>query len=354
MNIKQIGLVEGFFGPEWGWTARHQVVRCLASLTNSFYFYAPKRDRFLRKSWIENHPEEPWNQLINLRKACRQNHVMFGVALSPFEIHENWNAQSKDQLKNKILKLSELEFDTLGLFFDDMKGSLDLAEKQSEIVDFVQNLTKRKILFCPTYYSMDPILDKVFGQRSVSYLEDIGKNISPNVEILWTGNKVISPIITSLDLQEVAKILKRQPFVWDNFYANDGPKQCQFLNLKPFTGRDSLALSSSAGWALNLMNQPYLSLALFLASAQVLTTSIVAEKALDEAINVQYGNLFLKKIKKYQEVLSQTGLNRLDFDIKQMLRAEFSSDGLHENKAAQEIIQWLRGEYVVGTECLTD
>jgi len=354
MNTPQLGLVEGFFGPEWSWTARHQAIQCLASRSNSFYFYAPKRDRFLRKNWFENHPEADWNELKKLRMACRKSHVLFGVALSPFEIHENWNRQSKDQLKNKVQKLSELEFDLLGLFFDDMRGSPDLAQKQSEIVNFVQTLTKKKILFCPTYYSLDPILDKVFGQRSVSYLEDIGNNISQEVEILWTGHKVISPTITSFDLLEVTKTLQRKPFIWDNFYANDGPRQCQFLSLKPFTGRDALAFASSAGWALNLMNQPYLSLALFLASVQVLTTKTSAVEALAEAMSIQYGDLFAKKIKSHQEVFCQAGLNRLDLSVKENLLAEFSSRDFLENKAAQEIIQWLQGEYIVGAECLTD
>lgn len=354
MNTPQLGLVEGFFGPEWSWMARHQAVQCLAHRTNSFYFYAPKRDRFLRKNWFENHPVQSWRELKSLRATCRKYRVLFGIALSPFEIHDNWNQRSKEQLKNKIQNLSELEFDLLGLFFDDMKGSPDLAEKQSEIVSFVQSLTKKKILFCPTYYSMDPILDKVFGQRSANYLEDIGKHIAQEVEILWTGQKVISPTITSLDLQEIAKILRRKPFIWDNFFANDGPKQCQFLSLKPFTGRDPLAFESSAGWALNLMNQPYLSLALFLASAQVLTTESSAEQAFVQAMQAQYGDLFAQKVKSYQEVLCRAGLNRLDLSVKENLLAEFSSMELKENKAAQEIIQWLQGDYVVGAECLTD
>lgn len=354
MNAPKLGLVEGFFGPAWSWVARQHMVRVLGLNRGDFYFYAPKRDRFLRKSWSENHPTAEWNELKLLRDICRESRVQFGLGLSPFEIHENWSTNTKELLKNKIYKLEELDFDILGLFFDDMKGSPDLAEKQIEIVAFVQNQTKKKILFCPTYYSFDPILDKVFGERPAQYLDLIGSHISADVDVLWTGQKVISPTITENDLQEVAKILKRKPFVWDNFFANDGPKQCKFLNLKSLTGRNHNAFLSSAGWAFNLMNQPFLSLALFLASTQLLINEVNGDEAFDTALLSQYGDEFGKMITHHRDVFTQVGLDRIDKNLKEQLITEFSQLSDKKNAAAYEIVKWLQGDYIVGAECLTD
>lgn len=72
---------------------------------------------------------------------------------------------------------------------DDMKGGPNLAETQIEIVEYVQCVTDKTILFCPTYYSDDPILDKVFGRRPSNYLEKIG-TLPQKVQIFWTGNFV--------------------------------------------------------------------------------------------------------------------------------------------------------------------
>lgn len=339
-----IGVIEGFFGPEWSWSARHHFCENLKSYGGSFYIYAPKRDSYLRKNWTQPHPESLWKELQTLSAKCVQSQIAFGVGLSPFEIHDHWNETTKNQLKNKINHLSELNFQYLGLFFDDMKGSADLAAKQIEIVDYVQSLTDQKILFCPTYYSFDPILDKVFGQRAENYLEQIG-TLSKNVEIFWTGNKVIPQSITSQDLEEVSQILKRKPVIWENYFANDGPKQCKFLKLKPFEGRSEAVLKSSAGWAFNLMNQPGLSELLFASSVQVLKGAdprSAFEKEISRMDNADF-------VKSHLSSFLEKGLDGIDEKEKTDLQKSISHHGV-----SSEIQDWLQGKYIVGPECLTD
>jgi len=128
----------------------------------------------LRKHWEQDHPLEVWKELKSLSSKCHRANVAFGVGLSPFEIHFQWNAKTKRLLKDKVTKLEELGITYLGLFFDDMKGLADLADTQLEIVNHVRGFTDKTLLFCPTYYSDDLLLDKVFGQRSPDYLQTIG------------------------------------------------------------------------------------------------------------------------------------------------------------------------------------
>lgn len=343
-----IGLIEGFFGPEWSWKSRHQFCESLSSYHGRYYIYAPKRDPYLRKNWTQNHPQEIWNELVALRKKCLQQKIQFGLGLSPFEIHDLWNANTKQALRNKIQKLEELEFDYLGLFFDDMKGSPDLADRQLEIVHFVQGVTSKKILFCPTYYSWDPILDKVFGQRSEDYLEKIG-GLSGDIEIFWTGNKVIPKSISADELNEVSRILKRKPIIWENYFANDGPKQCKFLKLKPFEGRDPQALKASSGWAFNLMNQPSLSEILFAASTDVLNNQTDPIAALLKSAEKLAGPSFKEVLQKFAPILNQEGLDKADMQAKNEILQV-----LDKSRFSQDIFDWLNGKYIVGPECLTD
>jgi hyaluronoglucosaminidase len=345
-----IGIVEGFFGPEWSWENRSLVVDSIRSSGANFYIYAPKRDSFLRKNWKQDHPPEQWTQLKTLRSKCKGSQVDFGIGLSPFELHTEWGKSAKDKLRDKILKLEELEFSLLGLFFDDMKGSEDLAEKQSEIVNFVKSITDRTLIFCPTYYSHDPILDKVFGKRPEGYLESLGKNIPSDVLFCWTGNKVISESILAEELEQLATTIKRKPLIWDNYFANDGPKQCKFLKLKPLKGRSKQALEASAGWAFNLMNQAQLSVLVFLASIGVLKQDLEPQVSLLSAIQKLTNSEFARNVIQSEQLFGKVGLDEIDTKARADLRRWLNSD----NSFGHEILEWLDGQYIVGSECLTD
>jgi len=343
-----IGVIEGFFGPEWPWESRHHFCKSLQSYGGQFYIYAPKRDAYLRKSWTQHHPAEMWGELKKISKTCSQNKIDFGVGLSPFEIHTHWNNQTKGQLKDKVRTLQDLEIKYLGLFFDDMKGAADLADKQIEIVDFIKNVAGCTLLFCPTYYSDDPILDKVFGQRSFDYLEKIGR-LPADVQILWTGRKVISESISDEDLKKVASVIRRKPIIWDNYFANDGPKQCKFLKFKPLLGRDKNALDSSEGWAFNLMNQPRLSEILFASSVEVLRNNADPYEALKKMSRKIAGDEIEFVVQTYAKTFLESGLDNLNEKTKGELQGLLKDDD-----ASQELLSWLAGKYTVGTECLTD
>jgi hyaluronoglucosaminidase len=345
-----IGLIEGFFGPEWSWQNRHHICELISAKRGDFYIYAPKRDPYLRKSWMQDHPPEMWKELKKLSHKCQAEKIKFGIGLSPFEIHADWNEKSKRFLKEKIQKLEEIEFQSLGLFFDDMKGSPDLAERQCEIVEYTKSVTRKALLFCPTYYSDDPILDKVFGARPEKYLETLGENIAPDVQILWTGSKVIPASITAAELEVVAQVIQRKPFIWENYFANDGPKQCKFLKLKPFEGRSLEAFEKSAGWAINPMNQAHLSEVVFLASLNVLKKGMASREGYEQALVELAGPDTAHLINAYENAFLKVGLDAMDETTKHEARQKLKK----ENPVARDILDWLDGKYIVGSECLTD
>jgi hypothetical protein len=345
MSQMGVGVIEGFFGPEWSWPARHHFCENMRSYGGSYYIYAPKRDSYLRKNWTSKHPAETWSELRSLGEKCRSSGIAFGVGLSPFEFHDNWNQTTKNLLGEKIKRLEELQLDYLGIFFDDMKGAPDLAEKQIDILDFVAGVSAQKILFCPTYYSDDPVLDKVFGVRPDGYLEKIAE-LSLSIEIFWTGSKVIPKSITAEELQRVTAILKRKPFLWENYFANDGPRQCKFLKILPFDGRPQAAFESASGWAFNLMNQPLLSEMVFAASVQVLKNGASQADALENEMNRLKESGFFKN---HNKEFAENGLDSLSPEKRNDLKAQLTQSPL-----SNEIRDWLDGKYTVGPECLTD
>jgi len=80
------GVIEGFFGRPWAWSARLSAVDFLRDWGYRFYVYAPKADPFLRRRWREPMPEETLRHLSELSKRGAASGISIGVGLTPFEI----------------------------------------------------------------------------------------------------------------------------------------------------------------------------------------------------------------------------------------------------------------------------
>lgn len=346
-----IGVVEGFFGPAWSESSRYSYAEFLAQYGGEFYIYAPKQDQYLRKLWRDVWPLEYIQKLQSLKNHFESYNVKFGIGFSPFALGEKINDDDKLHLKLKLQIFNDLGIDLLGLFFDDMPTNENLAPTQLEVLTLVREAFKNKIIFCPTYYTFDPILEKVFGKKPEHYLEMIAEEAPRDIAIAWTGPKVISPVIDMFHLNEVSLLLKRNPYIWENYFANDGPKNCKFLKIKPYAGRSKELLSSCEAFGFNLMNQAELSKINFLASKYVLADGLPEGPALEKAINDLCSKELGQFILKYREKFLSEGLDLITMEEKLHWETELSP--LNEAMAL-ELRDWLAGKYVVGNECLTD
>ena len=349
--MNKIGVVEGFFGPQWPAEDRESYASFLSTVGAHFYIYAPKQDQHLRKAWRNPWPESFLQYLTNLKREFHRNHIEFGVALSPFGLGEKLTSEDALLLEEKVLQLKDVGIDILGIFYDDMHGNEHLAQVQVDSMKIIQKNFDKKIIFCPTYYCFDPILEKVFGKKPEGYLEKIAEKISSDVALAWTGPKVISPEIPGEHLKEVRTLLKRKPYIWENLFANDGPKNCKFLKVKAFTGRDGSLSDQTEAWAFNMMNQPQLSKITFLASKFVLDGTHTPDQGLDEAIKRLCSPKFAESLKFHRLTFLEKGLDQMSDFEKSTWREEFAP---YMDAAAQEIVDWLDGKYIVGSECLTD
>lgn len=348
-----LGIIEGFYGPAWPDAARADLMRSLAAEGYGFYIYAPKSDSLLRKKWREEWGADYLAQLKKLSAMCRAAGLQFGVGLSPYAFgQEDGVASDKIALEKKLLLLKDIGIDILGLFFDDMYGHDKIAAVQTEVVSYAQTVLPMKTVFCPSYYSDDPVLDRIFGQRPPHYLDDIGGGMSQDVDIVWTGPKVISPDIPAEHLKQVATIIKRPAFIWDNLYANDGPRNCKFLKLKPFAGRDAASFAEAGLWGINPMNQPQLSKIMMIAAKKTVVDKMTSADALISAVQQELSAPLADLLLKNIPAFTDQGLDNIDAAIKQKLEEQFRVHA--DEPAATEVADWLAGKYLVGEECLTD
>lgn len=257
----ELGVVEGYFGRPWTWEERTRVLEGLDGAYR-FYLYAPKGDPFLRRRWTETHPEAAADAVRTFAAACRGKGVAFGVGLSPFELHFDFNPDMRARLADKLTAIEAFGGTRLAVFFDDMRGDLtDLARRQAQIVDFIAARTRaERLVVCPSYYSDDPVLDRVFGVRPPGYLRELGAALDPAIDLMWTGEEVCSREFSTGRLERLAEEIGRAPVLWDNYPVNDGPRMSKRLHLRAFTGRPARNAAHLRGHAANPALQPTLSL----------------------------------------------------------------------------------------------
>ncbi|HEX8192725.1 MAG TPA: beta-N-acetylglucosaminidase domain-containing protein, partial [Allosphingosinicella sp.] len=314
-STPELGLIEGFFGRPWSWEERRETVSFLAPYGYRFYFYAPKADTYLRKRWQEPHPDSEMQKLAALRAHCRAEGVRFGLGLSPFELHLHADEDWKAPLAAKLDALAELEPEDLAILFDDMRGDIpDLAARQAAIVHFAaEHPVAERLLFCPSYYSDDPILDVAFGQRPQGYLEDLGRLLDPAVGVFWTGEEVCSAEYSPGHLERVAEALRRRPVLWDNYPVNDGARMSQHLHLRGFSGRPASIGSHLAGHAINPASQAVLSRipALTLAESYRAGDAYQYGAAFERAAEAVLGPALARRVRLDLLVLQDRGRDRL-------------------------------------------
>lgn len=356
MADTQTGVIEGFYGEPWSWEERADYALFLKRHGFSFYIYAPKADPYLRKKWREPFPEELEGKLLFLRAQCRAAGIEFGVGFSPYEIYLSpFNDEVKGLLRRRVELFNRVGVEKFGLLMDDMKGDLpQLAARQIEIVNWVAaHSTARQIIFCPTYYSLDPVLEKLFGKKPEGYLERLGQELDPKVRMFWTGELVCSKSYSAAHLRAISDTLGRKPFLWDNYPVNDGPRMCKFLHLRPMTGRPASIGGWLSGHAVNPMNQPTLSrisLLTLRASYRRGDAYNPVRAFLEAAQTVTCPDL-ARQLEKDIPAFMDRGLDALEAGEKTELKDAYRAYlGSRENltaKAAREVIDWLNGRYTV-------
>jgi hypothetical protein len=356
INATELGIIEGFFGRSWRWDERKAYAKFLALNRLSFYIYAPKSDKHLRKYWQQDWPKDIKEELLHLRENYQAANVDFGIGLSPHEIYLDNSRDNREHLRQRVKQINTLSPDILCLLFDDMRGDIpNLANIQADLMHQVAEIsTAKKIIFCPTYYSFDPVLEKVFGVMPTNYWGDLNKNLDKNIDIFWTGEKVCSHEYSVQHLDTVTELLGRKPFLWDNYPVNDGASISKHLHLRAVGESHSKIQNHVAGHALNPMNQPWLS-QIALASlphAYHEQSNYNPERVFINITTELCGEKFAAHLLQDLPLVQDKGLGKINADEKEYLLQRYSA--FPGNPFATEISDWLNGEYVFDPACLTD
>ncbi|KAH8268657.1 hypothetical protein KR026_011278 [Drosophila bipectinata] len=236
------GVIEGFYGRPWTTEQRKDLFRKLKSMGMDSYMYAPKDDYKHRAFWREMYTVEEADHLSSLITAAKDAGIVFYYALSPGLDMTYSNQKEISTLKRKLDQVSQFGCEAYALLFDDIESELSKADKEvfqtfanaqvSVTNEIYAHLGSPKFLFCPTQYCASRAVPTV---QESEYLNTLGSKLNNEIDILWTGDKVISKTITIESIQEITEVLRRPPCIWDNLHANDYDQKRIFLG--PYVGR---------------------------------------------------------------------------------------------------------------------
>ena len=258
------GVIEGFYGKPWTPAERIELFGWMARWGLNTYFYAPKDDLHHRALWREPYGAADAGELAQLVEACRQRNIHFVYALSPGLDIRYRDETELDRLYARFEQMLALGCEHFSLLFDDIPGHLDsqdiarwrsLASAHCHVANAVFAWTCGKVptarfVFCPTAYCGSMARRNLGGE---GYLATIGRELAPEIDVLWTGPNIISPEITVAHAQELQDVLRRKPLIWDNLHANDYDGRRFFCG--PYSGRPPELRRMVAGLLSNPNNE---------------------------------------------------------------------------------------------------
>lgn len=268
------GIVEGFFGPPWSSEHRQALFQFGAPRGMNTYLYAPKDDPYHRARWTEPYPPRQWRVLLQLVREAQRQKIDFVYGFHPGKGLCFGADRPVRFLLEKAQRFYESGVRTFAVLFDDIRSRLEHARDR---VQFKNSLARAEGLWlqeiqsrqpstwnnvewwiCPSYYTPDPLLARMFGAFEADFLEMLNESLPPDIACFWTGPEVVPERITAAHMRGIAQRLKRPVLLWDNYPVNDLTMSDE-LHIGPLQGRDPQLPRAVYGYLNNPLLQEELS-----------------------------------------------------------------------------------------------
>jgi len=273
-RFERRGIVEGFFGPLWSMSHRKALLEFGAARGMNTYLYAPKDDPYHRERWREPYPREQWQALRQLIHHAQARRIDFVYGFHPGKGLCFSEETPVRTLLAKARRFYDAGVRTFAVLFDDIPSQL---EYETDRRNFGESLAQAEGTWlekiharqppgwkdvewwiCPSYYSLDPLLARVFGEFEPNFLEVLGESLPATVACFWTGPSVVPQRITLPHVRKIRRRVKHPVLLWDNYPVNDLSMRDE-LHLGPLRGRDRKLPRAVYGYLSNPLLQEALS-----------------------------------------------------------------------------------------------
>ncbi len=219
-DVPYRGIVEAFYGTPWPHAARLRQMDFYGENKLNVYLYGPKDDPYHSvPNWRKPYPEKEAAQIKELVGRAKENGVIFYWAIHPGG-DIKWNTTDRDLLMAKFESMYQLGVRAFAVFFDDIAGEGAKADKQVELLNYIDNQFVAKkgdvapLVMCPTEYN------KAWANPASGYLRTLGAKLNKDIEIMWTGNSVVH-CIDKPSMEWINGQIGRKAYVWWNYPVSD-------------------------------------------------------------------------------------------------------------------------------------
>jgi hyaluronoglucosaminidase len=217
------------------------------------YLYAPKDDPYHRERWMAPYPAHQWQALLTLIRAAQKRHIDFVYGFHPGKGLSFSAEEPLRILLSKAQRFYDAGVRTFAVLFDDIPSRLEHAVDRKHFNNSLARAEGNWLAeiiarqphawldvewwICPSFYTPDPLLARVFGPFEADFLENLANYLPPNVCCCWTGPSVVSKRITLPHVERIAKLVGRPLILWDNYPVNDLSMKDE-LHLGPLKNRE--------------------------------------------------------------------------------------------------------------------
>jgi hyaluronoglucosaminidase len=273
-TFQRRGIVEGFFGPPWSMAHRKAIFEFGVRRGMNTYLYAPKDDPYHRERWTEPYPEREWKELLRLIRSARDRGIDFVYGFHPGKGLCFSAEEPVRRLLAKAGRFYDAGVRSFAILFDDIPARLDQPQDRKAFgsslaraegawlgkVTALQPAAWNNVEWwiCPSYYTEDPLLARIFGPFEPLFLETLVEHLPRSVACFWTGPKVVCKKIGLAHARKIARLLKHRLILWDNYPVNDLSMKKE-MHLSPLSGRDPRLPEEVYGYLNNPLLQESLS-----------------------------------------------------------------------------------------------
>ncbi|MBU6245796.1 MAG: beta-N-acetylglucosaminidase domain-containing protein [Actinomycetales bacterium] len=238
------GIIEGFYGRPWTHEQRRRAIGILGTCGMNTYLLSTKDEPWQRFDWRSALSDEVIAAIGDLVEAGRDASVEVGVSTSPGLTVAYSSPATIDAIIGRYRQLAAVGVSLLGLFLDDIPGTLQHASDRDRYADLchahidlitrvherlMEELPGSRLLVCPYAY---------WGFGTEDYITRLGQGLPRTISIMWTGRQICSAYLHSSDARVLAESIGRKPLYWDNYPVNDVAMTGE-LHIGPFQGRDA-------------------------------------------------------------------------------------------------------------------
>ena len=214
------GVIEGFYGAPWSLADRKACIEMLARFDANAYVWAGKSEPRHRDLWRDDFLPEELDGFAEL--ARHRDGVRLIVGLTP----------GSDAVASEVVRKLRPAIASgahgIALLFDDLPV-LDAAERHRSLANEIEQTFACPVWLTPTHYA---------GLTGSPYLDELLSGLSASVEVMWTGEHVVSDRIDADHARaRTSACHGRAPLLWDNTPVNDA-LMSEALHLGPYSGRD--------------------------------------------------------------------------------------------------------------------